>query len=85
MILIFKKEKAKHFKHKVKELKELAMDLYECLEAAAEEGMEEEGRYRARGGSTGGGGGYSSRYEDYEEEDDYREMARGRSRARGRY
>ena len=79
MYLVIKQEKSEHLKHKVRELKELACDVFECLEEAYSEGRESESRERSR---------REDRYEprrSYDEYDDYeREYARGRG-GRGRY
>lgn len=70
MYIVIKREKTDVLKHKVKELKELACDVMECLEEAYSESRESEGREYSR---------RDSRYEPRrrrEEYDDYEDYGR---------
>ena len=74
MYLVIKQEKSEHLKHKVRELKELACDVLECLEEAYSESHESEGRERSR---------YDERYEPRMRREDYNDYERDEARGRG--
>ena len=73
MYIVINREKSDNLKHKVKELKELACDVMQCLEDVYSDSRESDGREYSR---------RESRYEprrhrdDYDEYDDY-ERGRG--------
>lgn len=85
MFVIIKREKSDHLKHKVRELKELACDVLDCLDEAYKDSRYSETRERSRGDERDD---YRRREDDDDYDDDYRETARGRGRerrGRGRY
>lgn len=85
-MFIIRENKSESLKHNIHKIKELACEVMEVLEESAKDYVGEEEHYM-RENARGRGRRMTSRNEDdyYDDEDDYRDMARGRGRMRGRY